>query len=292
VHSYWDDFFALRGLADAADAARALGEASDARRFADQGEAFRADLRRSVELAIERHAIDFVPGCVELGDFDPTSTAAAFDPCGVAALLPAAALARTFERYLAELRARREQPPESHTPYEVRNVGALLRLGRKQEALALLARLLADRRPPAWRQWPEIAWRDPRAPRFLGDLPHGWVASTFARAVRRLLAYEREDGALVLAAGVPEDWVREPPGVRVQGLPTGYGALSYTLRAEGPRVQLALGAGLRLPPGGLVVESPLASPLVSVEVDGRSHAGHDARAVQLRELPCELVLHH
>ena len=174
----------------------------------------------------------------------------------------------------------------------MRNTTALLRLGWKREAQDLLAWLLADQRPTGWRQWPEIAWRDPRAPRFLGDLPHGWVASTFVRAVRRLLAYEREDGALVLAAGVPEAWVREPPGVRVRGLPTAFGPLSYSLRAEERRVHLALGPGLRRPPGGLVVESPLHAPVLAAEVDAGSPAACDARGALLRELPRELILHH
>jgi hypothetical protein len=293
VHSYWDDFFALRGLADAADAAAALGELAQAERIGGLSDAFRADLRTSLERSMARHGIDFLPGSVELGDFDPTSTAAAIDPCGEGALLPRAALERTFERYLEELAARREHPPESYAPYEVRNATALIWLGRKPEALELLARLLADQRPPAWRQWPEIVWRDPRAPRFLGDLPHGWIAATFARSVRRLLALEREDGALVLAPGIPEAWVREEPGVRVRGLPTHFGPLSYTLRADGEaRVRLALGPGLRPPPGGLVVESPCARPLRAAEVDGRRQASGDPRRVQLAALPAEVILHY
>jgi hypothetical protein len=293
VHSYWDDFFALRGLADAADAAAALGESAQAARIASLRDAFRADVRTSLELSMARHGIDFLPGSVELGDFDPTSTAAAIDPCGEGALLPRAALERTFERYLEELAARRERPPESYAPYEVRNATALVWLGRKREALGLLDRLLADQRPPAWRQWPEIVWRDPRAPRFLGDLPHGWIASTFARSVRRLLAVEREDGALVLAPGVPEAWVREAPGVRVHGLPTRFGPLSYTLCAEGAdRLRLALGPGLRPPPGGLVVESPCARPLRAAEIDGRTQPASDPGRVRIAALPAEVILRY
>ena len=99
MHSYWDDFFAVRALADAADAAAVLGDATAAARIGALRDAMRADLRASIARAIAEHGIDFVPGSVELGDFDPTSTAIAFDPCGDDALLPPAALARTFERY-------------------------------------------------------------------------------------------------------------------------------------------------------------------------------------------------
>jgi GH15 family glucan-1,4-alpha-glucosidase len=43
VHSYWDDFFAVRGLADAADAANVLGETAEAQRIGALHDAMRAD---------------------------------------------------------------------------------------------------------------------------------------------------------------------------------------------------------------------------------------------------------
>lgn len=296
VHSYWDDFFAVRALADAAEAATLLGDTDQAARIGALRDAMRRDLHASIGLSMARHGIDFLPGSVELGDFDPTSSAIALDPCGEGARLPAAALARTFERYFLEFEARRrgESPAEAYTPYEVRNVTALLMLGQKQRALALLEALLGDRRPAAWCQWPEVVWRDPRAPRFLGDLPHGWVASSFLRVMRRLLVYERaEDGSLVLAAGVPEAWVRDPPGVRVRGLPTRYGRLDYVLCAEDDqRVRLALAGDLEPPPGGILVESPCERPLRAAEVDGHTHPVLEARRVHLRVLAAEVILHY
>ena len=42
--------------------------------------------------------------------------------------------------------------------------------------------------------------RDAREPRFLGDMPHGWVASDQIRSVLDLFAYEDEsESSLVLA---------------------------------------------------------------------------------------------
>ena len=292
VHAYWDDFFAVRGLADAAELARVLGDADSAERYARECDAMRADLAASIAATQRRHAIDFLPGSVELGDFDPTSSAIAFDPCGEAARLPRAALERTFERYWQEFEARRSgAPADAYTPYEIRNVTALVQLGWKERALALLGWLAEDQRPPAWRQWPEVSTRDPRAPRFLGDLPHGWVASSFARALRRLIAYERaEDESLVLAAGVPEAWLAAP-GVRVRGLATWWGALDLQLVARGPeRVRVSIGGSLRPPPGGLVIESLLARPLREVVVDGSALARTDPHRIQLRGLPHEIEL--
>jgi len=76
------------------------------------------------------HRIDFIPGAVELGDFDPTSTTVAVDPGGELGRLPQPALNRTFERYFDLFRRRRDGQEEwnAYTPYELRVVGTLIRL--------------------------------------------------------------------------------------------------------------------------------------------------------------------
>jgi hypothetical protein len=290
VHSYWDDFFALRALTDAAAAATVLGDGAAAERIAALRDAMRADVHASIGRAMAEHAVEFVPGSAELGDFDPTSTAIAFDPCGEAEFLPRAALEATFEGYWREVTVRDERPPAAYAPYEIRNALAFLGLGWKERALALLERFLADQRPSGWRQWPEVAWRDRRAPRFLGDLPHGWVASTFVRTVRRLFAWERADGALVVGAGLPEAWVREEPGIRVRGLVTHHGPLDLTMRGAGDGcVRVAFTAGLR-PPGGIVLVSPSTRALREVRVDGRLQPVTHPDRVRLAAAPAEVVL--
>jgi hypothetical protein len=293
VHSYWDDFFALCGLEAAAEAAGVLGDAAARRRFRACGDALRRDLGASLASTMAAHGIDFLPGSVELGDFDPTSSAIAFDPCGAAALLPPRAAEHTFERWWQEREARRrgETSADAYSAYEARNATPLLQLGWQARALELLEELIADQRPTGWRQWPEVSHRDRRAPRFLGDLPHGWVASGFLRSVRRLLAYERaDDGALVLAAGVPEAWLAAP-GLRVRGLPTHYGALDLALVATGDGgVRAVFGGRLARPPGGLVLVSPLARPLREAIVDGRPHALAAPDRVHLRDVPAEILL--
>ncbi len=292
VHAYWDDLFAVRALADAADAALVLADRASATRIAALRDAMRHDLRQSIACVLERRQLAFIPGSVELGDFDPTSTAIAFDPCREAGRLPRAALEQTFVRYWEEHAARRATPADAYTPYEMRNVVALLRLGWKERALGLLAWLVGDQRPVGWRQWPEVARHDRRAPGFLGDLPHGWVASTFLRAVRRLLVDENDEGTtLILGAGVPEAWVRDPHGVRVVGLPTRHGTIDFTLGAARDTVRFGFGAR-PAPPGGFVVVSPLALPIREIALDGRAGAAGDARRVALRELPQELVLRY
>jgi hypothetical protein len=255
VHSYWDDFFALKGLKDAVALANALGKTDEADRWAGSRDEFRTDLYASLNRVIAGAGIDYVPGSADLADFDATSTTIALSPGGELANLPHPVLEHTFERYWNEFEKRRSSTDwKDYTPYELRTVGAFVRLGWTERAHQLLAFFLKDRRPPAWNQWPEVVYRDLRVPGFLGDLPHTWVGSDYVRSFLDLLAYERDsDHALILATGVPDSWIASPGGIAVRHLPTPWGLLDYSLAKEGDSVRLQVGGGMKLPPGGIVV---------------------------------------
>ena len=167
--------------------------------------------------------------------------------------LPRPTLERTFEYYWQEIEKRKAGDWKAYTPYETRAVGTFIRLGWIERAHDLLGLFMDDRRPAGWNQWPEVVFKDQRAPSFLGDLPHTWVGSDFMRSFLDLFAYEREsDRALVLAAGVPREWIAAPGGVAVRRLPTPWGLLEYSLTAEGDGVRLRVGPGITVPPGGIV----------------------------------------
>ena len=251
VHSYWDDFWALRGFKDAATIAAALGMEREARDFARWRDEFSTDLAASIRATARLHGIDYVAGSAEKGDFDATSTTIALDPAHAAELLPPGMLEATFERYWQESHARAEGRREwkDYTPYEWRSVGALTRLGQRERALAMADFFFADQRPKGWNQWAEVVNREPRSARFLGDMPHAWVASDFIRSALDLLAYEDADGALVLAAGIPNAWL-EGEGVGVRGLATPYGPLTYSVRRDGAQVIVEIPDANAKPLGG------------------------------------------
>ncbi|HZM15974.1 MAG TPA: discoidin domain-containing protein [Candidatus Krumholzibacteria bacterium] len=290
MHSYWDDFWAVRGWRDVVFLAKTLGRTAEAKRLTARRDQFESDVAASVRAALVHHGIDFVPGCADLGDFDATSTTILLSPVQGQRLVPEAALRRTFEEYESNFRARLNgEPWDAFTPYEVRNIGAFVRLGWRERAAALLPFFLDSQRPPAWRQWPEVVWRDERAPHFLGDLPHGWVASDFLRSVLDMLAYEREaDASLVVAAGVPVEWLRAP-GVMVRNLRTPYGELSYTLLEDGETITMRIEAGLVVPPGGVVVRPPLPWPLRAASLDGAPVRSKADGEIVLRRLPATVV---
>ena len=292
MHSYWDDFFALRGFKDAAEIARLL-EKPEVSKYAAVRDEFRRDLYASIRLSMAQHHIDYIPGAAELGDFDATSTTIGVTPVDELGRLPQPALNTTFDKYYENFVARRDGRIkwENYTPYELRVVGTFVHLGQKSRAHELLDFFFHDQRPKDWLQWAEVVWRDPREPKFIGDMPHTWVGSDYIRSALDMFAYEREsDSSLVIGAGIPERWVRQAPGVRIQGLSTHDGRLRYTMRATGDVVRIHI-EGPRIPPGGFVIRSPLDRPIRSATFDGESITS-TAKEVVIRRLPASLILRY
>lgn len=273
MHSYWDSFFIVKGLNDAVSAANELGKAQDAQRFAVILDEYQMALYASINLAMKNKGIDYIPGCVELGDFDATSTAIGVYPCGELARLPHAAVMRTFDKYFEFFEARRDGRLDwkDYTPYELRVASTFIRLGQPERAHALIEYFFKDQRPAAWNQWAEVVCRDPKSVRFLGDMPHTWVGSEFLHAARSMLVYE--DGpTLVIGAGVKPEWPWEDDGVRVEAFPTEFGPLSYTLRGHGRRLTLNVEEGIRRGPGRCRFVIPGGRAIESITVNGERRA--------------------
>ena len=228
-YSYWDDYFALSAWRNCEYLAREIGDDKIAARARAQGEAFAASLTRSIRMTAAAMGKGLIPGSADREDVDPTSTSIAFEPCRVEDALPAELIAATYDR-AAERLAAISAPgyKGNYSPYELRNLNAFVSLGRFNDAFRLLAKMLDSRRPPGWRVWAEVVWGEPRAPDYIGDMPHTWIAAEFATAIRRMLA--RENGrALELFRAVPDAWW-DNGGVALNGLPTAFGALRLRAR--------------------------------------------------------------
>jgi hypothetical protein len=290
MHSYWDNFWALRGYKDAVEVAEALGRPADARRMAASRDQFRDDLVASLRAAARLHDIDYLPGAAELGDFDATSTTIGLAPGGEQGRLPPDLLNNTFQRYWTRFVDRRDGRLEwkDYTPYEWRNVAAFVRLGWRERAWEVVEYFFADRAPQAWNQWAEVVSRTPRQPFFLGDLPHAWVGSDFVRSALDMFAYVREiDDSIVLAAGIPASWLEQGIGIRDLRTPNGY--LSYSLRRNGETLRLTVDDGLQLPAGGLVLPWPFATPPGDTRVNGQPAEWKDGE-LRILSLPAEVTV--
>ena len=291
AYSYWDDFWGLTGYESAIGLAKMLGRDDDVHRLTASRDGFRADILASLEASTKKFGIDFIPGAADLGDFDATSTTIALSPGGQLDQLPADLVRNTFERYWQEFVARRDGTREwkDYTPYEWRNVAAFIRLGWKERAHEAIDFFFKDRRPLAWNQWAEVVGRDYRKPRFIGDMPHGWVASDFIRSTLDLFAYERaSDDATVLAAGIPEEWLAGD-GVAIANLQTRHGPLGYRLSADARQLRMTVEAdNRRMPAGGYVLAWPFAGEPGPTRVNGRTVAW-TAGELRIDRVPAQIV---
>lgn len=240
TYSYWDDYFALRAWRDCAYLAEAVGAAEIAAHARSQGAIFAEHLRRSLRLSAEAMGSGLVPASADRLDVDPTSLAIAFEPCRVTDVLPEDLLPATYDLYLSHLDL--IAAPDfkgGFSPYEIRNINALIGLGRSAEAFRLLRDALSWRRPAGWRHWAEVVWGELRAPDYIGDMPHTWIGAEFATAVRRMLL--REEGeTLELLRAVPDAWW-QGEGIVLKDLPTGFGRVDLRARREDGRIEVELG---------------------------------------------------
>lgn len=292
MHSFWDGFFTLRGLKDASEMALARGDRASADRFVAMAKEFRESHMNAMRTSMRVHGITYVPGCVELGDFDATSTTVALWPGDQLTPDMQDALEATFDQAMKNFRTRRDSGEawDGMTPYEWRQVGALVRLGRRADAREYFDWLFELRRPHAWNQWPEVVWQDPRRPKFFGDLPHTWCGSDFLNSVRAMLLFERSE-ALVLFAGVGE--VQARGGVRFENMPTYYGHVSASMTTktvDGHERVVAELSGDAKPRAGLVFTCPFdddgrPSSKAKAWVDGKPAAVAQDGTVRVFRIP-------
>jgi hypothetical protein len=243
-YSYWDDYFALSAWRNCEYLALEIGDRETAARAKAQGEAFAARLTRSIRMSAAEMETNLIPGSADREDVDPTSTSIAFEPCRVEDALPAELIAPTYDRAAQRLAAI-SAPGFSgnYSPYELRNINAFVSLRRRQDAFRLLAKMLDSRRPRGWRVWAEVVWGEARAPDYIGDMPHTWIAAEFFTAIRRMLL--RENGrTLELFRGAPDAWW-DNDGVTLRDLPTAFGAAN--LRARRGRSQATVDLALSGP---------------------------------------------
>lgn len=291
MHSYWDCFWTLRGLEDAAYIGEKAGDTAFAQEAAGLAAEFRQSLSDSIRLAMAETGVHYVPGCVELGDFDATSTSIGVFPCGVAdGVCPPGAIERTFEKYREWFDARLEGRIEweAYTPYEIRNATTFVLLGQPEFAHRMLGFFFADQRPAGWRQWAEVVWKDRDAPKFIGDMPHTWVGSDYIKLIRTMLVHEH-DGALELGLGIPADWLESEKGVTIERFPTEFGPIGYSATRENGVTTVRF-TGEAKPARGIAWFGDRGRRVTKVTADGAEVKAEPDGVVRLDRVPGMLVI--
>ncbi|MFZ2322692.1 MAG: discoidin domain-containing protein [Ignavibacteriaceae bacterium] len=294
MHSYWDDFFTMKGLKDAAEIQKILGEEESYKRIKKVRDTFKKNLYSSLKLAMKTRNINYIPGCVELGDFDATSTTIALTPCNELGSLPKPEVYNTFDKYFEFFTNRRDGKIDwiNYTPYENRLIGSFILLDQPERAHELIDFFLNDQRPNRWNDWAEVVWKDYRTPKYIGDMPHTWVGSDFLNAVRSMFVYENEyDESLVLAPALYQDWIDNPGGMSIEHLPTYYGEISYLIKKENNKYIFSIYGDVQLPENGIKIKNFNGSKLpVNVSVNGNNIKSFTKNEIDVKEFPAKVVI--
>ncbi|HSA04202.1 MAG TPA: discoidin domain-containing protein [Tenuifilaceae bacterium] len=294
MHSYWDNFFTIKGLKDAAEIQRILGENKEFERINNLRKTFSQNLYNSIRLAMKNHSISYIPGCAELGDFDATSTTISLTPCNEFANLPKPEIYNTFDKYYEFFKNRRvgKLEWENYTPYENRIIGSFIMLNEPEKAHELIDYFLNNQRPQGWYHWAEVVWNNYRTPKFIGDMPHTWVGSDFINAMRTMFVYEdEEDKSLALAAALYPDWINSENGMSVENLPTYYGEVSYSIQRNNNSYTISIHGNLQLPKNGIKIKNFNGKKLPSkVTINGVNSNIFTNKEITVKSVPAKVVI--
>jgi hypothetical protein len=294
MHSYWDDFFVLKGLKDAVEIQKILGETLLEKRMSELRDTFKTNLYNSINLSMQNKGINYIPGCSELGDFDATSTTVALTPCNEFNNLPKPEIYNTFDKYYDYFVKRRENTIDwvNYTPYENRVIGSFIMLNQPEKAHALIDFFLKDQKPQNWYHWAEVVWKDDRFPGYIGDMPHTWVGSDFLNAIRSMFVYENEwDKSLVLGAALYQDWIDAPQGMSVENLPTYFGEISYAIQKDQNKYVFKIWGDVKLPENGIKIQNFNASKMPSkVLLNGEPISTFSENVIQIQQFPAQVEI--
>ncbi|MGH8974991.1 MAG: hypothetical protein ACRD0C_17535, partial [Acidimicrobiia bacterium] len=234
---YWDDFWSLRGLLDAAGLLRAAGDGEAAEEAEVAASELRTAITASLELAAARTGVVAMPA-------GPTRELDAGMIGSLVACAPLGLLAPDDPWVQGTLDLLRERfclgdafyQSISHT-----GLGTYLTL-----QIAFCELETGDAR--AWRRlrWmldaatPTFTWPEAIHPRLgggcMGDGHHGWASADFLSFIRQVLVRETPDRSLALCTLYPPEWAGQD--VEVHEAPTHFGRISYALRWHGERPAL------------------------------------------------------
>ena len=258
---FWDDFWGVIGLRDAAYAASAVGDATRAGELTSQAGALLDATLAAGQPGLQREGI--FPN-------SPNSRETPADARGTSpAVWPGQLMpqdwARSqfqgyFQRFITPYGGAFRHENNHFWPFGGLEIahGSLF-AGLPDQTNAILDWQLDH--PTARGVW---AWGDEvsqdGSQLIGGDMPHGWTAAEYVDLVRDMLLYEQGD-TLQLAAGVRAAWLADGDTVAVTQLPTYFGPVTYRLTRTGATLSLDINAPKPAPGGyDLHLPFPAASP--------------------------------
>jgi hypothetical protein len=258
---YWDDFWSAAGLRSAASLLEEAGDAARAGQWRVEADRLMAAVDRSLDHPDRDRRQPGVPaspyrrmdsgaiGSLAVGY--PLQLWAPHDP----------RLLATVETLLAGCTVRggffQDMIHSGINAYLTLHLAqVLLRAGDAARAWSLVE-TVRDLASPTG-QWPE-AIHPHTLGGCMGDGQHMWAAAEWVLMLRNCFVREEGDG-LVLAAGVPPEWLEDGAPVRLGPTPTTFGPISIEIVPAGDRVIVRWDASWRGPAPPIEVRWPGAAP--------------------------------
>lgn len=291
AHSYWDDWWALKGLKDMIYISAQLGKEEEVKWLSESENGLRKHLLSSIQLTMKQKRIPFIPSSAE-GHIDACGDAIAVWPTEENSYLPQGAMLALLDSWYNNvfIPERKKVIKNNFTPYEMRMISAYLLLEQREKALDMLRFFLSVTRPKGWNQWAECVTKTYREPTYLGDLPHGWVAAMYINAIRNMFACEYND-SLLLGLGIDEKWFERESGIGIKNFPTHYGELSYTIKKTGDNLlEIKISELRNMPKGGIIFNSPLSLPIKSVTYNDKEWNRYLKDKIFIVKLPAVILV--
>lgn len=296
-HHYWDDFWGVAGLSEAAFIERQLGHTDDANWMSAEADALREAIRASITSVMGPEP-DYIPGAPEeiKSSAMARGTSVSLFPVEVLPKedpLVTRSFATYYDKWIAPSDGGYVHIWGQWWPYGGLGLARdYLRLGQQTIVHQILAWTLSHQTLPG-----TYAWAEQVSPTHGGisggDMPHAWAASAYATLIREMLVM-RQGEKLELFAGVPASWLAAGKVVGVKAAPTEFGILTalvesdidtgrpdwegmLTLKIEGS-ARPSEGFGWKLPRTPSSIDGP---PGVEIR-DGRLVVPSDGGVVKLR----------
>ena len=271
IQHYWDDFWCIRGLRDAAFAADMLGHAEESQSMRSEANDLLAATMSSIHAVAGKHGISYIPN----GPEDITSSAMARGT--TAGLWPCEALDPTDPFVVGSFTAYWKKWVEetdggfvhkgSFWPYAGLDLAqCYLMLGRFDRAETMLRWTIEHDPTRGFYSWSEGMDANDLT-LAVGDMPHAWFCAAYINLLRNMLVRESGDD-LLLFSGVPASWLAPGKEISISGFPTLHGDVTYHVMSSDTAIEIAIGPGSR-PRGSYTVILPDNIEPSTVLVDGR-----------------------
>lgn len=275
---YWDDFFGVAGLRAAAALTRSWGDTDHAETFAAGAEDFRRAIDRTLRDAARRLGRPAMPAAPDrrLDAGAIGSIAASYPLALVAPDDPRVVDLATYlmDQHFFEGAFFQDMIHSGCNAYLTLHVAqALLRAGDPR--FFDCVRRVAEIASPTG-QWPEAI--HPRTGGgCMGDGHHVWAAAEWVMMLRNMFVRE-EEGRLILASGLPAEWLTAAAPLRFGPTPTAWGPVEVEVRAEGEQVTVAWTGDWRGDPPTVEVHLAGLAPVAAAEGQTRLALSRGASA--------------